>query len=72
MADIDTPELQDIRKRRADLLVELRRVRAQEKRVQFELGVVRDDCPHLNAYDTSHMGENCHHCPDCGGCDVRA
>jgi hypothetical protein len=68
-ASNQTPE--GVRKEREGLLRELRFARAREGRVQADLRALTEVCEHPNAFNTTHMGESCHHCPDCGGCDVR-
>jgi hypothetical protein len=56
---------------RGKVLEERRRaLRNEETRIQAEYRVLISDCKHPKAVTTSHMGETCHHCYDCGGCDV--
>lgn len=58
----------DIKARREELMRELRKLEGFVKRAQLELELLKEECKHPNQYKTSHMGESCLHCPDCGNC----
>ena len=57
-----------IRKEHKRLLGELRKAQAAVDRARNELRSLTLTCEHPNAYMTSHQGDRCHHCPDCGNC----
>jgi len=60
----------EIRKERKGLEGRLALVHRDEKILIAELGALKGLCEHPNAYEVSHMGENCRDCPDCRGCGV--
>lgn len=43
---------------------------AEVEHVQADLRALQRKCRHEEARYTSHMGETCHHCFDCGACNV--
>jgi hypothetical protein len=59
-----------ITERREALEERRRSLRAEEARIQGEYRALTIECSHPDVVRTSHMGEACHHCYDCGGCDV--
>lgn len=38
--------------------------------VRGRLRALQVRCDHCDAVRTTHQGETCHHCPDCGACGV--
>ena len=60
----------EIRKRRKELEQELRKAEGDVKVAQAKLDALEGQCEHPKAFKTSHMGESCRDCPDCGGCDI--
>lgn len=58
----------EIRKEQKRLLGELRKAEAQVKTAQNALKALQLQCEHPNEYRTSHQGDTCYHCPDCGNC----
>lgn len=61
---------QGIRLQRDLLNGRLADAEAEVEHVQADLRALRRKCHHEEAKMTSHMGENCRHCYDCGACDV--
>jgi hypothetical protein len=61
---------QEVRLARFEALDRLSDARAAVERAQVDLRNLSRKCPHFDAVRTSHMGESCTHCNDCGGCDV--
>lgn len=53
---------------REQLEDELFEARAQVDAVVARLRALRLRCKHPDAVRTSHMGESCLHCYDCGNC----
>lgn len=61
----DTPT---IRERKEALDREAQLLNIKLKNVQLHRQQLQNLCTHPNEYKTSHMGEDCNHCPDCGNC----
>ena len=51
----------DLDERRACLV-------AEQEKLNVDYRALQRLCGHPNAFKTSHMGESCTHCPDCGNC----
>ena len=60
----------EIRKERKRLESEIAKLDTQKKVLQVQLEGLESQCEHPRAFKTSHMGESCRDCPDCGGCDI--
>lgn len=43
-------------------------LQAEQEKLRVNLRLLQRLCGHPNAVRTSHMGESCLHCPDCGNC----
>lgn len=41
---------------------------AEVQRVRLEMQILKTRCSHPDKFRTSHMGESCVDCPDCGAC----
>lgn len=66
---VETPMTQkQIRTERKRLEGELRAAQGKVRLVQQEMRNLQLECEHPNAYRTSHQGDTCWHCPDCGNC----
>lgn len=61
---------QEVRLARFEALDRLAEARAAVEHAQVDLRSLSNKCPHYDAVRTSHMGESCTHCYDCGACDV--
>ena len=59
-----------IRKERKRLDSEIAKLDTQKKMVQVQIAGLKSQCEHPKAIRTSHMGESCRDCPDCGGCGI--
>lgn len=59
---------EQIHKRREVLLGQLERLNDGKRIVQADLRNLKMRCKHPNEFKTSHMGDPCTHCPDCGNC----
>lgn len=59
-----------IRQRREEAERALNRARADVKHALTDLELVRIECKHPDAFATSHTGESCRDCPDCGACEI--
>lgn len=60
----------EIRKERKRLESEISKLETQKKMLDVQLDSLESQCEHPKAYRTSHMGESCRDCPDCGGCGI--
>lgn len=60
----------DIRKERKRLESELKKLDTQKAVLNAQLNGLQIECEHPKAFKTSHMGESCRDCPDCGGCGI--
>lgn len=60
----------EIRKERKRLESELSKLETQQKIVMVQLEGLESQCEHPKSFKTSHMGESCRDCPDCGACDI--
>jgi hypothetical protein len=63
-------DAQAVRTRRRLLDDQLAEAQAEVDKVLADMRALKRQCEHTNARRTSHMGESCHHCYDCGSCDV--
>lgn len=43
-------------------------LQAELAKLTVDYGTLQRLCKHPNAVKTSHMGESCNHCYDCGNC----
>lgn len=43
-------------------------VNGELEHARLELKILQTRCPHPDKFKTSHMGESCVDCPDCGAC----
>lgn len=59
-----------IRERRRVIDGYIAAARTQVTQAHAQLTELQAICQHDDAGYTSHMGESCHHCNDCGKCDV--
>jgi hypothetical protein len=58
-------EIQEAQKKLRDRLAE---ANAEVERVHLEMRLLKARCDHPDKFRTSHMGESCVDCPDCGAC----
>lgn len=53
---------------KAKLRDRLAEANAEVERVRLEMQILKTRCLHPDKFRTSHMGESCVDCPDCGAC----
>lgn len=45
---------------------EIRKHQREIEKLRIDMRYVKLDCDHKEKYETSHMGERCVHCTECG------
>lgn len=57
-----------VRTERAGLDERLARLQSERAKLRADWALLQRLCPHPDAFVTSHQGESCRDCPDCGAC----